>query len=102
MIRRNEAKETDGALKILAALEKGKALKRCKITVCVVGLSAAFGVDVVAFDGVPTESVAASQADSNVATRKTESNEDRSLLRKWGPARIRGLRVEKSRPFTAN
>ena len=67
-IRRNEAKGTDGALKISTALEKGKAFKRCEIAVCVVGLSAAFGVDVVAFDGVPTESVAASQADSNVAT----------------------------------
>ena len=65
-IRRNEAKGTDGALKISAAFGKGKTVKRCKITACVVGLGAAFGVG--AFDGVPTESVAASQADSNVAT----------------------------------
>ena len=85
MIRRNEAKETDGALKILAALEKGKALKRCKITVCVVGLSAAFGVDVVAFDGVPTESVAASQADSNVATPQDGIQRGSVAFEKMGP-----------------
>jgi len=42
-------------------LGKGKAVKRCKIAACVVGLSAAFGVGVVAFDGVSTESVATAQ-----------------------------------------
>ncbi|MBR2003264.1 MAG: leucine-rich repeat domain-containing protein [Thermoguttaceae bacterium] len=82
-IRRNEAKGTDGALKISAAFGKGKAVKRCKITACVVGLGAAFGVG--AFDGVPTESVAASQADSNVATPQDGIQRGPVAFEKMGP-----------------
>lgn len=60
-IRQNEAKKTGGASKFLAALGKGEMFNRCKITVCVVCLGAAFGVGVVAVDDVRAENVATAQ-----------------------------------------